>query len=104
MKGNTGKKPSRRIVVHDVDAVSNQWQSNPKQELFLNNYFDPGSQTFGNIFKSALKAGYKESYARNLVRHKSKNMWLEEFVRNTKLEPEHITQGIQEIATSGVRD
>lgn len=104
MKGNKGLLPSKRKLSNDIVAVSNQWQKNPKQELFLKNYFDPRSNTFGNVFQSAINAGYKESYARTLTRRSNKNMWLSEYVSNTQLGPEHITQGIQDIATNGVRD
>lgn len=100
MTGNKGLAPTRRQAGNDVATVSNQWQSNPKQQLFLYNYFDPTSNSFGNIFQSAINAGYKESYARNLVRKNSKNMWLSEYVGNTQFTPEHIIAGITSIATS----
>lgn len=100
MKGNTGLAPSRRKVGNEVSTVSNQWQSNPKQQLFLYNYFEPTSKTFGNVFQSAVSAGYKESYARSLTRRNNKNMWLSEYARNTQLQPEHIMAGITSIATS----
>lgn len=99
MKGNTGLIPSKRKVGNDVATVSNQWQSNPKQQLFLYNYFEPTSKTFGNVFQSAISAGYKESYARTLTRRNNKNMWLTEYARSTQLQPEHITAGITSIAT-----
>lgn len=100
MRGNTGLAPSRRRVGNDVAVVSNQWQSNPKQQKFLKNYFDPASSTFGNVFQSAINAGYKESYARTLTRRSNKNMWLSEYVGNTQFTPEHIIAGITSIATS----
>lgn len=100
MRGNTGLAPSRRRVGNDVAIVSNQWQSNPRQQLFLKNYFDPASITFSNVFQSALNAGYKESYARSLTRQSNKNMWLSEYVGNVLMLPEHITAGITSIATS----
>lgn len=99
MRGNKGLMPSRRKVGNDFAITSNQWQSNPKQQLFLHNYFDPTSKTFGNVFQSAITAGYKESYARTLTRRSNKNMWLSEYARNTQLEPEHILAGITNIAT-----
>lgn len=102
MKGNHGLAPHRRQVGNDVAVVSNQWQSNPKQQLFLYNYFEPTSKTFGNVFQSALEAGYKESYARTLTRRSNKNMWLSEYARNTQLQPEHIVAGITNIATSNI--
>lgn len=40
---------------------------NPQQELFLSYYTNPKSKTFGNALQSALKAGYSESYANNIM-------------------------------------
>lgn len=100
MKGNTGLAPSKRTQIHDVAVKSNQWQSNPKQQLFLKNYFDPLSNTFGNVFQSAISAGYKESYARTLTRQSNKNLWIAEYLGNQAFQQEHIIAGITNIATS----
>lgn len=100
MTGNTGLQPSRRKQSHDIVTTSNQWQSNPKQQAFLENYFEPSSSSFGNIFQSAVRAGYKESYARTLTRRSNKNMWLSEYLSKNTLLPEHITAGITSIALS----
>lgn len=40
---------------------------NPKQIAFLTNYNDPKSETFGNALQSALKAGYSQDYADNIM-------------------------------------
>lgn len=47
----------------------------PRQALFLELYLDPNSDTFSNIYQSALKAGYSDGYAVNL---KSKANWVTE--------------------------
>lgn len=104
MKGNKGLIPSKRLVGNDLATTSNQWQSNPKQQLFLKNYFDPSSTTFGNVFRSAINAGYSESYSRTLTRRSNKNMWLTDYLNQNTLLPEHITAGITSIALNGVRD
>jgi hypothetical protein len=39
----------------------------PQQMIFLKVYLDPKSKTYGNAYKSALKAGFKETYARNIT-------------------------------------
>lgn len=39
----------------------------PQQELFLYQYTNPKSETFGNAVQSALKAGYTENYANNIT-------------------------------------
>jgi phage terminase small subunit len=38
----------------------------PRQALFLEYYLNPGSETFSNIYRSALKAGYSDEYAQNM--------------------------------------
>lgn len=38
----------------------------PRQALFLEYYLNPDSETFSNIYRSAIKAGYSESYADNM--------------------------------------
>jgi phage terminase small subunit len=38
----------------------------PRQALFLEYYLKPESDTFSNIYQSAIKAGYSESYADNM--------------------------------------
>lgn len=104
MKTNKGKLPSKRIQKQELDVTSNQWQSNPKQQLFLYNYFDPQSKTFGNVFQSAINAGYRESYARTLTRQSNKNMWISEYLSQNTLLPEHIIGGITNVATTAIRD
>ena len=39
----------------------------PRQILFLKNYLNAKSETFGNCNASALKAGYDKKYASNIV-------------------------------------
>lgn len=40
----------------------------PQQEAFLSFYIDPfKTDTFGNAYQSALAAGYKETYAKNIM-------------------------------------
>lgn len=95
-----GLRPSKRRMANDITVTANQWQSNPRQQMFLENYFTPESETFGNVFRSAIKAGYRESYARSLTRKQNNQLWLAEYLQNTKLTPEHITSGITNIATN----
>ena len=39
----------------------------PRQTVFLGNYLNPDSDTFGNAKASAILSGYTESYADNLM-------------------------------------
>ena len=70
----------------------------PKQKKTIELYFDPNSQTYGNLYKSALMAGFRPSYALNIANRKP--LWLSETVESTlKLEQDHIIRGVQNIAT-----
>lgn len=103
MKGNTGLIPSKRKH-HELDVVSNQWQSSPKHALFLEYYFVPTSNTFGNAYKSGVKAGFSESYSRTLTRKTDKHMWLAEFINSTQLTQDHVIAGITNIALNSEKD
>ena len=46
--------------------MANQYLLDPRQLLFFEYYLDPKSETFSNILRSALKAGYEQSYAENI--------------------------------------
>lgn len=46
---------------------ANQHKPDPRQSKFLSLYLNPDSDTFGNAKQSGIKAGYSESYARNLT-------------------------------------
>lgn len=70
----------------------------PKQKLTIEYWFDRQSETFGNLYRSAVKAGFRPSYALNIT--SLKPSWLYETIESTlKLEQEHIIQGVQAIAT-----
>jgi hypothetical protein len=71
---------------------------NPKQKLAIEYWLTPNSKTFGNLYKSCLEAGFSPSYALNIS--SSKPIWLSENVDKQILDPEHIKQGIQQIATN----
>lgn len=62
---------------------ANQWNTDPRQDAFLAYYLDPKSETWGNAFKSALKAKYSKEYAENI-----KNIapqWLSENMEDSRL-------------------
>lgn len=71
---------------------------NPKQKKAIEYWLTEG-ETFGNLYKSCVKAGFRPSYALNIASNKP--LWLSETVESTlKLEQEHIIQGVQNIATN----
>ena len=55
----------------------------PRQDLFLKYYLDPKSETFGSGSKSALKAGYSETYAKTILDRE--NEWIDNRVSHEKL-------------------
>ena len=62
---------------------ANQWTTDPRQELFLKNYLNPKSETWGNAMQSAIKAGYTEEYAKVMI---SRDLdWLSESVKKSNL-------------------
>lgn len=56
---------------------------NPQQELFLQSFLDPKSETFSNYTQSAIKAGYSKEYADNITALMPK--WLEESLEDSEL-------------------
>lgn len=55
----------------------------PQQELFLQCYLDPKSETWSNAVQSALKAGYSETFANNIT--SIMPLWLSESIGDNKL-------------------
>lgn len=55
----------------------------PRQELFFQYFLDRESDTFSNVTRSAMKAGFEESYAKVLTDKMPK--WLSERVRDEEL-------------------
>lgn len=60
---------------------ANQYQLDPRQKLCWEYYADPKSETFGNAYRSALKAGYQDATALRITdeewftdKYKSLNM------------------------------
>ena len=55
----------------------------PQQQAFLTHYLNPKSETWGNAYQSALKAGYSKEYSEVIT---SKGLtWLSEYVGDDKL-------------------
>lgn len=46
---------------------ANQYQLDPRQKLCWDLYVNPKSETFGNAYQSAQKAGYEEGYAAQIT-------------------------------------
>jgi len=46
---------------------ANQFSLDPRQKLCWDSYINPKSETFGNAYQSALKAGYEEATANQIT-------------------------------------
>lgn len=62
---------------------ANQHNPDPRQSLFLSYYLDPKSETFSNAYKSAIRAGYEDEYAKNITGQNTS--WFSESIRDTYL-------------------
>lgn len=58
---------------------------NPQRLAFKEYYCNPTSETFNDIEKSALKAGFSESYSKVLMSESTANDWVKNIIKNYKL-------------------
>lgn len=50
-----------------INSPANQYALDPRQKLCWDYYINPKSETFGNAYQSAIKAGYEDSYSRTIT-------------------------------------
>jgi len=91
----------RGIAKHKDKPLSNkqpnQWQGNPQQLLFMRYYLDVNEpETFSNAYRSAVKAGYNEYYARNIASD-YRTKWLSEYKLGNNLELQHLEEQLMEL-------
>jgi len=97
-KTKDGRKFTKRSIVKKVDAQPNQWQSTKRQQDWLLYYLDPSNKdTWGNSYQSAIKAGYSESYARNIMSPSLALQWVQQAKNIVRLNPEHLKYALAEI-------
>lgn len=60
---------------------ANQYQLDPRQKLCWDSYINPRSETFGNAYQSAIKAGYEKGTAEQITGFK----WFVEKTRRLNL-------------------
>lgn len=97
-----GKKFSKREVAARKDgelAQGNQWQATEQQLNWLNYYMNPKEEeTYANPYQSAIKAGYSESYARNIMNPSTALQWVQQAKNIMRtMNPEHIRSTLEEI-------
>lgn len=71
-----------------------------KQLRYVENFYDPKSETFGDSYKSAVAAGFGKTYATRIM---YKNpMWLQDARKRLKFfSTDHIYYSLQEVALAG---
>jgi len=93
-----GLKPNKR----PIGNVANQWRATPKQKLFVELYLNPNSKTFGNAYKSAIQAGYNESYAVQIASPAISNKWLQDYASKSNLSIEHLKEVVTDIIRGNI--
>ena len=96
-----GKKPGVRNIVRERGTISNQWQSDQRQQDALTYYMDPDEkETWGNAYKALEKAGYSSTYARRLASQNTLTDWFLQAVNIQRINPIHLQQKLQKIINS----
>lgn len=100
MESTDPKSPVKQTLqtIEDHTPDKYQWRGNKKQKLAMSYWITPGSETFGNAYRSFKLAGFSESYSKNIVGQAPK--WISEYLDRLDMTDEHIKQGIQNIATN----
>lgn len=72
------KKVSKAVITRLDTYIEKKGIEDPRKNMFLKAYFDPGSPTFSNGYQSALAAGFSSAYARQIV-GKNAQSWIQDF-------------------------
>lgn len=99
MVSKKGIVATKRKVNKDELAIGNQWQATERQVKFIDAYMSPKSDTFGNSYQSALKAGFSETYAMNIMKPSVGLDWVKQAYNIMKLEPDHLKMSLAKIIT-----
>lgn len=102
-KAQQGIKPNQRPLATkqtNKKLQANQWQGTPQQHLFMAQWLNPKSTTFGNAYESAIVAGYSKYYANQITSKAVGNQWLQDYKRLVLFTNDHIEQGIISLANS----
>ena len=77
-------------------------QLDPKQARFVQNYLDPMSPTYANIYQSGLSAGYSPSYSQSIMALNPK--WIQDLKDKVIPSEVEIIQGIKAETTYGLKE
>jgi len=104
MSKKQGKKFSNRSVKpiqsDGTVAQANQWTATEQQLNWLRYYMDPKEEeTYANSYQSAIKAGYSESYAKNIMSNAVALQWVKSAKSIMRsMNTEHLKNVLEEIA------
>lgn len=106
MSKKKGKKfNDREVLANREDGAPvqpNQWTASKQQLDWLRYYMDPNEQeTYANSYQAAIKAGYSEGYARNIMSNSLALQWVKsaKAIMRT-MNVEHIRSILEDIALS----
>ena len=103
MAGKKGKSFGTRDIATSQDATANQWQATQKQQNWLKYYMDPKeTETYGNSYQAALKAGFSESYAAKIMSPALALQWVQQAKNIMRLNPEHLKLALAQIITDSM--
>lgn len=94
-----GVVPAKRKLTKDELAQGNQWRATERQMKFIDAYMDPKSETFGNSYQSALKAGFSDTYAASIMKPSVGLEWVKQAYNIMRLEPDHLKMSLAKIVT-----
>lgn len=98
-----GLEPNKRSQV--VAKQANQWTITPKQIKFVELWLTPGSETFGNAYQSALKAGFTHEYAKVITSDAQGLEWVQAAKKRLiTLEPSHTIKALEHMALHSSQD
>ena len=98
---DTGDSKNSRRISQGLPEQGNQWQASKRQQDWLQYYMDPKEEeTWGNAYQSALKAGYSETYARNIMNPSLALQWVQQAKNIVRLNPEHLKIALVKIISN----
>lgn len=93
------------MLINRQNRVENN-ADDPKKQDFLKRYYEPSSETYANAYRSALEAGFSDSYAKVITSPSMGNKWvkLENYLNGSNMTPQHIIKSAERIALHGNKD
>lgn len=94
----------KKIPQRAVEKIEESIFLDPKKQDFLEKYYNPESETYANGFRSAIAAGYSESYAKNLITENPRWIKIGNYLNSTNMTPEHIVKSAEKLALMAHKD